>query len=72
MTTLILARDKAQNTSSPDIVGALTIEHSELVQLRDEQWQFVQHLLDMLAPLLQLKIAAEAGLMQQAKARGKN
>ncbi len=74
VTTLILTqRKKHQDSTLPSIaIGALTIEHSELVPLRDEQWQFVQGLLGLVTPLLQLKIAAEAGLVQQAKARGRN
>lgn len=74
VTTLILDVRKKQQDSRlpPSIAGALTIEHSELIQLRDEQWQFVQRLLELVAPLLQLKMAAEAGLMQQAKVRGRH
>jgi len=74
VTTLILSlRKKPQDSKlSSFVIGALTIEHSELVQVREEQWQFVQGLLELVGPVLQLKVAAEAGLVQQAKARGRN
>lgn len=71
VTTLILANGNS-NQKPLSVIGALTIEHSEPVQLRDEQWQFVTRLLDLVAPLLQLKMAAEAGLMQQARTRGRH
>lgn len=59
-------------TSKRKPVGAITIEHTELVQPKDEQWQFVQRLLELVAPLLQLKMAAESGLVQQAKTRSRS